>query len=350
MSAPFATLGSRRVSEADPCYIIAEIGVNHNGEIELAHRLIDAAKEAGADAVKFQTFRTDDLATAAAQKAAYQSETTGSGSQADMLRRLELSENSFAALRDHCASVGVDFMSTAFDEISLATVISLGPVCLKWPSGELNNLAFLRQAARSGLPVMLSTGMGSVTEISRAMDLLSAEGCQDIIILQCVSNYPARIEDQNLRVIPALSHVFGKPVGFSDHTIGPFAAIAARALGAAVLEKHFTLDRQMQGPDHAASIEPDQFAEMVRVIREVEVGLGDGVKRPMPSETGVKSVARKSLVFRQDLPKGHVLTALDLVAKRPGTGISPDRLDVFLGLPLVCRVGRDEMLSMDHIR
>ena len=214
----------------------------------------------------------------------------------------------------------------------------------------MNNLALLRQAARSHLPVMLSTGMGSVTEISVAVDQLAAEGCDDIIILQCVSNYPARIEDQNLRVIPALSRVFGRPVGFSDHTIGPFAAIAARALGMAVLEKHFTLDSRMEGPDHAASIEPDQFAEMVRVIRAVEAGLGDGVKRPMPSEAGVKAVARKSLVFRQDLPKGHVLTADDLLAKRPGTGISPDRLEVFVGLPLARAVARDEMLTMDHVR
>lgn len=350
MAVPFATLGSRRVSEEDPCYIIAEIGVNHNGDVDLAHRMIDEAKAAGADAVKFQTFRTDDLVTAAAPKASYQSETTGSGNQAEMLRRLELPVEAYAALRNHCLSVGVDFMSTAFDPVSLETVIGLGPVCLKWPSGELNNLTLLRQAARSRLPVMLSTGMGSVTEISAAVDLLAAEGSGDIIILQCVSNYPAQIEDQNLRVIPVLSRVFGRPVGFSDHTIGPFAAIAARALGMAVLEKHFTLDRRMEGPDHASSIEPGHFGEMIRVIRAVEAGLGDGVKRQMPSEAGVKAVARKSLVFRQDLPRGHVLTPDDLLAKRPGTGISADLMDVFLGLPLVRAVVRDEMLAMDHVR
>lgn len=350
MVLPFATLGSRRVSAEDPCYIIAEIGVNHNGDVDLAHKMIDAAKVAGADAVKFQTFRTDDLVTAAAHKADYQSVSTGAGSQADMLRRLELPIKTFDALRRHCVAVGVDFMSTAFDSVSLEAVISLGPVCLKWPSGELNNLPLLRQAARSGLPVMLSTGMGNLTEISVAVDQLSAGRCNDIIILQCVSNYPARIEDQNLRVIPALSRVFGRPVGFSDHTLGPYAAIAARALGMAVLEKHFTLDRTMDGPDHAASIEPDRFAEMVAVIRAVETGLGDGVKRPIASEDGVRAVARKSLVFRQALPKGHVLNSDDLVAKRPGTGISPDRLEVFIGLPLVCAVERDELLLMDHVR
>lgn len=350
MGVPFAMLGSRRVSSEDPCYIIAEIGVNHNGDIDLAHKMIDAAKAAGADAVKFQTFRTDDLVTAAAEKAEYQSETTGAGSQADMLRRLELPIAAFEALRRHCVSVGVDFMSTAFDPISLEAVISLGPICLKWPSGELNNLAMLRQAARSKLPVMLSTGMGSVTEISVAVDQLAAEGCDEVIILQCVSNYPARIEDQNLRVIPALSQVFGRPVGFSDHTIGPFAAIAARALGMSVLEKHFTLDRTMAGPDHAASIEPDQFAELVSTLRAIETGLGDGVKRPMPSEAGVRAVARKSLAFRRALPKGHVLSEDDLAAKRPGTGISPDRLEMFIGLPLVRDVVRDELLTVEHVR
>ena len=229
MSVPFATLGSRRVSAEDSCYIVAEIGVNHNGDLGLAHRMIDAAKAAGADAVKFQTFRTDDLVTAAAQKATYQTETTGSGTQAEMLRRLELPIEAFTELRSHCVAVGIDFMSTAFDSVSLEAVDSLGPICLKWPSGELNNIALLRQAARSQLPVMLSTGMGSLTEISVAVDQLATEGCKDIVILQCVSNYPASIEDQNLRVIPALSQVFGRPVGFSDHTAGPFAAIAARA-------------------------------------------------------------------------------------------------------------------------
>ena len=350
MAVPFATLGSRRVSEEDHCYIIAEIGVNHNGDVNLAHRMIDAARGAGADAVKFQTYRTDDLVTADAQKAAYQAETTGSGTQAEMLRRLELPIEAFSELRNHCVSVGIDFMSTAFDAESLEAVISLAPTCLKWPSGELNNTALLRQAARSKLPVMLSTGMGSLTEISVAVDQLASEGTSDIIILQCVSNYPARIEDQNLRVIPALSKVFGRPVGLSDHTIGPFAAIAGLALGMAVLEKHFTLDRRMEGPDHAASIELDQFVEMVRVIRAIEIGLGDGVKRSMPSEEGVRAVARKSLVFRQNFPKGHVLTAQDLTAKRPGTGISPDRLDLFLGMPLIQAVMRDELLAMSHIR
>lgn len=350
MHVPSIQLGPRRVSAADPSYIIAEVGVNHNGDLDLAHKMIDAAKAAGADAVKFQTYRTDDLVLSSAPKAGYQADKTGAGSQSDMLRRLELPFDAFVALRRHCAEAGIDFMSTAFDPVSLEAVVGFDPICLKWPSGELNNAPLLRQAAKAGRPILLSTGMGSVTEIAAAVDLLSGEGCDDIVILQCVSNYPARIEDQNLRVIPAMAGVFGRPVGFSDHTIGPFAAIAARALGMAVLEKHFTLDAAMEGPDHAASIMPAEFAEMVRVLRAVETGLGDGVKRPLAAEAGVKAVARKSLVFRAPLPRGHVLTEDDLTAKRPGSGVAPDRIELFLGLPLTRDVAADEMLARDHVR
>lgn len=350
MYEPSIQLRGRRVSASDPCYIIAEVGVNHNGDANLAHKMIDAAKAAGADAVKFQTYRTDDLVLATAPKADYQKNKTGTGSQSDMLRQLELPFEVFLALRKHCMDVGIDFMSTAFDPVSLDAVVSFDPICLKWPSGELNNTGLLKQAAQSRLPILLSTGMGSMTEIAAAVDLLSAHGCDDIVILQCVSNYPARIEDQNLRVIPAMAGVFGRPVGFSDHTIGPFAAIAARALGMAVLEKHFTLDTAMTGPDHAASIMPDEFSQMVQVLRAVEMGLGDGVKRPLAAEEGIRAIARKSLVFRSDLPVGHVLTEDDLTAKRPGTGLAPDRIDLFLGLHLRRSVTRDEVLTMGHVR
>lgn len=349
MQSPSIFLGKRRVSAGDPCYIIAEVGVNHNGSIDLAHKMIDAAKVAGADAVKFQTYRTDDLVLATAPKAAYQQDKTGGGSQNEMLRRLELPIEAFLELRRHCSDIGIDFMSTAFDPISLEAVVNLSPVCLKWPSGELNNAPLLSQAARTGLPVVLSTGMGSLTEVAAALDVMQAVGNTDVVILQCVSNYPARIEDQNLRVLPAMSQVFGKPVGFSDHTNGPFAAIAARALGMSVLEKHFTLDTAMEGPDHAASITPDEFARMVAVLRAVEAGLGDGVKRPIASEKGIRAVARKSLVYRRSLPRSHVLTDGDLIAKRPGTGVGPDKLDMFLGRKLNRDVEADELLKMDHI-
>lgn len=346
---PKISIGNRGIAADQPCYIIAEIGVNHNGDVDLAHKMIDAAKVAGADAVKFQTFKAEHLVSIDAPKAEYQADKTGSGNQFSMLKALELPIPAYSDLRDHCGESNIDFMSTAFEEESLDVVLALDPVCIKWPSGELNNWPLLRRAAKARKPMLLSTGMGSITEIAAAIDLLAAEDCHDVAILQCVSNYPAPIEEQNLRVIPNMSSMFGKPTGFSDHTEGPFAAIAARALGMAVLEKHFTLDRGMVGPDHAASIEPDGFAEMVEILRKIELGLGDGVKRVMPSEVGVKKVARKSLMFAGDLPEGHILSADDLIAKRPEGGLPPDKLEFFIGRRLSRGVRMDEMLTLDQI-
>ncbi|QBY02754.1 N-acetylneuraminate synthase [Rhodophyticola sp. CCM32] len=343
------SLNGREIGSSHPCYIVAEIGVNHNGNGQIAREMIDAAKKAGADAVKFQTFRTDALVSPGAGKADYQVTQTGSGSQADMLRRLELDDDTFRALRDHCETVGIDFMSTAFDCQSLETVIDLDPVCLKWPSGEITNVPLLRQAAQTDLPVLLSTGMGGIAEISTAIDTLTRSGEKDVAILQCVSNYPARIEDQNLRSLPALSGAFGRPVGFSDHTIGPYAALVARGLGMCVLEKHFTLDRSQPGPDHAASIEPDDFAALVRLLRQVEDGLGDGVKREVGSVSDVRAVAQKSLVFGLNLPKGHTLREADLSAMRPGNGLSPALLDLFIGRALRCDVDAGELVDLAHV-
>lgn len=343
-------LGCRRVSSDDPCYIIAEVGVNHNGDINLAHKMIDVAKEAGADAVKFQTYKTDALITANTKKADYQTCTTGNGSQDEMLRRLELPYEVFAELSKHCREVGVDFMSTAFDSESLEVVSKLDPVCLKWPSGELTNTLLLRQAAQYNLPILLSTGMGTITEISAALDLLAQYSINDIAILQCVSNYPAAIEEQNLRVLPNMAAMFGKPTGFSDHTEGPYAALAARALGMSVLEKHFTLDRSMEGPDHRASIEPLEFNQMVTVLRKVEKGLGDGIKRRLASECNVMAVARKSLVYLRDMHAGHVLSLQDMTAKRPGTGLPPDEASAFVGRILARAVTRDEQVDRGHVQ
>lgn len=345
---PHIFLGQRRIAADAPTYIIAEIGVNHNGSTDLAHQMIDAAKAAGAVAVKFQTYHTEDLVVSGAEKAAYQKSSTGEGDQLDMLKRLELPFEDFAALHRHCQEVGIDFMSTAFDPKSLEFVSSLRPVCLKWPSGELTNRPLLRQARQTGLPILLSTGMGSLQEVAAAMDILGPDS--ETVILQCVSNYPARIEDQNLRVLPVMQNAFGVPVGFSDHTIGPYAAIAARALGMAVLEKHFTLDRAMPGPDHAASIEPSEFAHMVEVLRQIERGLGDGIKRPTASEDDVKKVARKSLVYRRPLKAGHQLNDEDLAAKRPGIGLSPDRIEFLLGRTLVHDVMVDQLLQESDLR
>lgn len=343
-------LGCRRISSDDPCYIIAEVGVNHNGDVNLAHKMIDVAKEVGADAVKFQTYKTDALITANTRKADYQTCTTGDGSQDQMLRRLELPCDAFAELARHCREVGVDFMSTAFDSESLELVSKLAPICLKWASGELTNTLLLRQATQYNLPILLSTGMGTITEISAALDLLAHYGSNDVAILQCVSNYPAAIEEQNLRVLPNMAAMFGKPTGFSDHTEGPYAALAARALGMSVLEKHFTLDRSMEGPDHRASSEPLEFDQMVTVLRKVEKGLGDGVKRRLDSECNIVAVARKSLVYLRNMPEGHVLSLQDLTAKRPGTGLSPTEAGTVIGRILARAVTQDEQVDRGHVR
>ncbi|GFE51057.1 N,N'-diacetyllegionaminic acid synthase [Roseobacter cerasinus] len=348
-SSPVLSLKGRSVGPDHPCYVIAEIGVNHNGDAQIAHQMIDAAKQAGADAVKFQSFCTEDLIGADTRKADYQVAQTGGGSQADMLRALELDQDTFRSLRRHCETVGIDFMSTAFDARSLALVVNLDPVCLKWPSGEITNVPLMRQAAQSDLPILLSTGMGGLAEIATAIDTLTQPKQRDIAILQCVSNYPARIEDQNLRSLPALSAAFGRPVGFSDHTVGPYAALVARGLGMCVLEKHFTLDRSQPGPDHAASIEPEDFASLITLLRQIEQGLGDGVKREIGSVSDVKAVAQKSLVFGLDLPGGHRLSEADLSAMRPGLGLSPTLLDLFVGRTLRQDVTAGTLVDFAHV-
>jgi len=346
---PSMMIGSRRVSASEPCFIIAEIGVNHNGSVDCAKRLIDAAASAGADAAKFQTFRTSELVTASARKAAYQERQTGSGAQAEMLVTLELSLDDFAVLNDHCRDVGLDFISTAFDEKSLEDVLSLGPKCLKWPSGEIDNQPLLRLAAKSGLPLILSTGMAYLSEVAAALEFLSQEGAGPVGILQCISNYPAPLSEQNLMCIATMASAFGRPAGLSDHTIGPWAAIASRGLGMAILEKHITLDRGLEGPDHKASMEPDDFAAMVRLLREVEAGLGDGIKRPAASELDTRRIARKSLVYARDLPQSHVLSELDLKAKRAGDGLAHGMLGVAVGRRLLRGVQQDQILHWDDL-
>ncbi len=344
---PAITIGNRRISAIDPCYIIAEIGVNHDGDIDVAHAMIDAAHECGADAVKFQTFRTEANILIDAPKADYQQRQTGEGSQFDMVRKLELAFEDFTELKRHCDAIGIEFLTTAFDPAALDFVISLAPVCLKWPSGEITNLALLRQAASSGLPVLLSTGMASLGDIDRAVEEL--RGHCDYVTLQCVSDYPAALEDQNLRVLSSFASSFGCPVGFSDHTLGSAAAIAARALGMAVLEKHFTLDASSAGPDHAASMEPDEFKAMVATLRALEKGLGDGIKRPVTAELSTRKVARKSLVFANDLLAGHRLSAEDLLAKRPGDGLGPEHLDLIMGKRLLDDVAADQRVQLGDL-
>lgn len=314
--------------------IIAEAGVNHNGDINMAKRLIVAAKSAGADIVKFQTFKTGNLVTQSADKAAYQKSTTGANeSQYDMIRRLELSRADHEVLIEECRRHGIGFFSTAFDTESFDLLVSLGLDQVKIPSGELTNLPLLRHMTRLGLPVMLSTGMATLGEIEAAIEAIVQAGTprDRITVLHCTTEYPAPMADVNLRAMVSMKAALGVEVGYSDHTPGIEIPIAAVAMGARVIEKHFTLDRTLPGPDHQASLEPHELKAMVDAIRNVELALGDGVKRPSASELKNRPIARKSLVALGAIRAGEAFTADNVGAKRPGTGISPMRWDEVMG-------------------
>ncbi|HTA40615.1 MAG TPA: N-acetylneuraminate synthase [Candidatus Acidoferrales bacterium] len=318
------TIAGRSVGSDAPCFIIAEAGVNHNGDLARALDLVDVAAAANADAVKFQTFDADRLATHDAPKALYQLETTGATqSQREMLRELQLSIDDHRALIARCAQRGIIFLSTPFDEESADLLASLDVPAFKTPSGELTNLPYLAHVARFGKPVIASTGMATLAEVESAVATLSANGCRELALLHCVSNYPAAPADVNLRAIETLERTFGTPAGYSDHTDGIAIALAAAARGAAVIEKHFTLDRTLPGPDHRASLEPAELDRMVREIRAIESALGDGRKEPAESERDTAAVARKSLVTVSDIAPGEPLTEANVAAKRPGTGLSP---------------------------
>lgn len=307
--------------------IIAEAGVNHNGSLDLARQLIDAAAAAGVDYVKFQTFRADKLVTRTARQAAYQSRNLGHGeeSQYTMLKRLELSPDDHRALIDHCNTKGVRFFSTAFDLESIAFLDSLGLPLWKVPSGEITNFPYLRAIGLTGKPVILSTGMATLDEIEAAVGVLTRFGTprNGITLLHCTTEYPAPKDQVNLRAMQTMHERFGLPVGYSDHTEGIEIPVAAVAMGATVIEKHFTLDRSLPGPDHKASLEPDELTAMVRQIRAVESALGNGVKEPTPAERPNIPIARKSIVAATAIQRGELFTEENLTAKRPGTGLSP---------------------------
>ena len=335
-------IGDRRIGSGSPCFVIAEAGVNHNGDVTRALALVDAAAKAGADAVKFQTFIADRVAIATSPKAAYQRERTGEeGSQLDMLRALELSPDAHASVQRRCAERGVVFLSTPFDEGSADLLELLEMPAFKIPSGEITNVPLLTHIARKNKPLLISTGMATLEEVRTAVAVVRAAGNDRIVLLQCTSAYPAPIEGANLRVMRTLADSFGTPVGYSDHTPGIAVALAAVALGACVIEKHLTLDRALPGPDHQASIEPDEFAALVRGIRTVEASLGDGVKAPTLDERVLATVVRRSLVAARDLAAGERLTAAMVHAKRPGTGLAPSELPRLLGRRLRVAVPAD---------
>jgi N,N'-diacetyllegionaminate synthase len=306
--------------------IIAEAGVNHNGDLDMARQLIDVAASAGADLVKFQTFSADRLVTEHAKKADYQAHTTDAAeSQHAMIRRLELTSGMHEALIAHCKVRGISFFSTGFDIESVDMLMQLGVDRLKVPSGELTNLPYLRHVGRIGKPVILSTGMATLGDTEAALAVLEDAGTPRarITVLHCTTEYPTPMREVNLRAMSSLRDAFGVAVGYSDHTAGIEVAVAAVALGATVIEKHFTLDRSLPGPDHQASLEPAELAQMVNAIRNIEQAMGDGIKRPTPSELKNRPVARKSIVAACAIRAGERFTEGNLTVKRPGTGLSP---------------------------
>ncbi|MBI5279356.1 MAG: N-acetylneuraminate synthase [Burkholderiales bacterium] len=309
-------------------FIIAEAGVNHNGSTEMAIALADAAMAAGADAVKFQTFRAEDVVTPTAATADYQRTNTGETSQFDMIRRLELDEEGHRKVAAHCAAKGFEFFSTPFSEAAVAQLVALGVKRIKLPSGEITNRPLIECAAATGLPLLLSTGMSTMDEVRTAIGWI---GQRELAVLHCTSAYPAPADALNLRAIRTMADQLKLPIGYSDHSQGIEAAVAAVALGATVIEKHLTLDKALPGPDHRASADPQEFAAMVAAIRKIEPMLGDGVKQPQAVEVNTRDVARRSIVVLRALPKGHQLQAEDLGLRRPGTGIQPAEWGRVLG-------------------
>lgn len=330
-------------------YLIAEAGVNHNGSMAAARRLIDAAARAGADAVKFQAFRADDIATFTAPCARYQKNAMKKAmSQHAMLRALELGEDDHAALMRHCRARGIAYIASPFDVKSVRMLARLGVRIIKIPSGQITDREYLEEVGALGRKIILSTGMAEVAEIDDALRVLAESGTarSDIIILQCTTEYPAPFDQVNLRAIVSLGGVFKMPVGYSDHTVGIEAAVAAVALGAKVIEKHLTLDSRMQGPDHKASLEPEGFAALVQSVRNVESALGDGVKKVMPSEAHNRKVVRKSIVASRTIRRGELFTDENITVKRPGTGISAMRRDSVMGRRAKKSFIKDELIEL----
>jgi N,N'-diacetyllegionaminate synthase len=335
-----------RAKHMNNVFIIAEAGVNHNGSLELAIELIKAAKACGADAVKFQTFRAEHLATRTAQKAKYQKRTTArEESQLNMLRRLQLGERAHRSLLEICRKSKIQFLSSPFDDESADLLAKIGLPIFKIPSGEITNLPFLRHIARKKKPMILSTGMSTLGEVEEAIHAIKMEGACELSLLHCVTEYPAPYNQINLRAMETLRQAFGLPVGYSDHTPGIEVAVAAVALGAVIIEKHLTLDQSLPGPDHKASLEPQQFSRMVQSIRNVSVALGDGIKRPAPCEIPNMTVARKSVVAARDLDSGHKIAAVDLLVKRPGNGIPPKQIPLVIGRRVRKAVSQDELIT-----
>tara|TARA_Y100000310_G_C20696501_1_gene826095 strand:+ start:241 stop:1287 length:1047 start_codon:yes stop_codon:yes gene_type:complete len=339
----------RLIGEGKPCFIIAEAGVNHNGSFGLAKKLVDAAKEAGVDAVKFQTFKAEKIVTPDAQQAKYQAKNIGKEeSQYAMLKRLELTFTDFRKLKEYCDQKGIIFLSTPHSSKEDVDLVAELCLAIKVGSGDLTNLPILKYIAGKKLPIILSTGMATLEEVREAVDVILPIN-KELILLHCTTNYPTPLDEVNLKAIQTIMKEFNLPTGYSDHTEGIEVSTAAVALGASVIEKHFTLDRNLPGPDHKASLEPSELREMVAKIRNVEKALGSGIKKPFPSELETAKVARKSIVAKINILKGAKITKDMMSIKRPGTGIKPKYLDKVFGKRVKKDIKKDSLISWDKI-
>ena len=329
-------------------YIIAEAGVNHNGRLDLALKLCDAAKEAGVDAIKFQTWKTELIISKNTEMADYQKKNLGNDdSQYDMLKKLELSYDNFRLIKDYCDNIGLQFLSTADETESLDFLCELGMPFIKLGSGEITNIPYLRYCAKKNMPLIISTGMCNLSDVATAFDVLTEAGAKDITILHCTTNYPCPMNEVNLRAMQTMKDAFKCKVGYSDHTMGTEIPIAAVAMGAEIIEKHFTLDRNMEGPDHKASLEPQELKYMVDCIRNIEVALGDGIKKPNASEVKISKVVLKSIVAKAAIKKGDMLTSDNITIKRAGSGIPAAHWDMIVGTKALHDFDIEEPIRID---
>ena len=343
-------IAKKIIGKNQPCFIIAEAGVNHNGDIETARKLIKEASLAGADAVKFQTFKSENLVTSKAPKADYQLKTTDKKeSQLDMLKKLEIPKKEYPSLIECCKDEGICFLSTPFDEESSDLLEELNIEAFKIPSGEITNIPLLVHIAKKNKPMIISTGMSNLGEVEKCVQIMEEIHNEKFVLLHCTTDYPADFSEVNLKAMKTMHNAFGVSVGYSDHTPGIEVSIAAVTLGACVIEKHFTLDCNMPGPDHKASIEPLELKFLIKSIRNVEKAIGNGRKQPTISEAKTSKIARKSLVASKDIPKDTVLERNMIVCKRPGTGIKPELLSYLLNRPLKKDILKDELLSFEMV-
>lgn len=340
------------------CFVIAEAGVNHNGSIELACELVKEAHQAGADAVKFQTFKADKLVCKGAEKAEYQKKQTGDGDQFSMLKQLEMTPEMHSILLTLCNELGIEFMSTGFDENSLDYLVELGIKRIKIPSGELTNYPLIRHAVSKNIPLILSTGMATLKEVEDAVSVINEERVrlgfneplsQNLTILHCTSNYPASPEDVNLNAMKSMESALRIPVGYSDHTLGVAVSTAAVGMGAVMIEKHFTICRSLDGPDHAASLEPHELKVLIDNIRIVSAALGSDIKAPTKSELPVRDLVRKSIAAARDLDAGETITLLDVVMLRPGTGIPPSDVNSIVGLVVKKKILQGKLIQKQDL-